>query len=218
MSDLFEHPPDLPIAAFRERDLVPGVVALAHNLDLRRQRSDRERAAAFAGTLPSFALCHGRFGGKLDAGSEPVELLFAGLAAYLDKIGLRDVRGRSSQLLHQVAVIGEQQESLGVEIEAPDGEDALADIANEIHDGGAAFGIADRGHELPGLVEHDVDMLLGALDAFAVDADIVGLKVGFRAERGYGFTVNGYTSASDELLCLATGSIACGGEDLLQTF
>jgi len=61
-------------------------------------------------------------------------------------------------------------------------------------------------------------MLLCALDALAIDANVVGCEIGFRAECGYGFTVNGYTSASDELLCLATGSIACGGEDLLQTF
>src|SRR5512146_694190 len=103
-------------------------------------------------------------------------------------------------------------------VEAANGEDTLADVANEVHDGGPAFGVADGGHKLPRLVEHDVEMLLRTLNASAIDTDVVGGEVGLGAEGGDDFAVYGDASAGDELLSLAAGCDACGGEDLLQTF
>jgi len=108
MSNLLEHPADLAIAAFGKSDLVPGIIALAHDLNLRGQSGHGKGSPALARTLAAFALRHRGLGRKLDAGAEAIELLFTGLSADLDEISLGYVRGRGGQLLHQIAVVGKQ--------------------------------------------------------------------------------------------------------------
>jgi len=218
MSDLLEHPTDLPVSTFRQRDLVPGVITFTNDLDLRRQCRYCKRSTAFSRPFAASPFRHRRFCWQLDSCAQPIELILAGLATHLHQVSFRDVRSRCGQLLHQVAVVSQQQQSLGVKVEPSDREDALADVPYQVHDSRASFRVADRGNELPRFVEHYVEVLFRSLDAFTVKSHVIGLKVSLGTEGSDGFTIYGDTSAGNELLCLATGSDACGGEDLLQTF
>ena len=120
------------------------------------------------------------------------------------------------EFLSQGAVVGEEEEAFAGVVKAADGIDAFREWAEKLHDGGAAFGIADGGDVAFGLVEHEVDGALGGLDGFAVDEDGVGVGIGFGAEFGDDLAVEGDAAGGDDFFGLAAGSDAGGGEDFLE--
>ncbi len=67
-----------------------------------------------------------------------------------------------------------------------------------MHDGGAAFGIADGGDVAFGFVEHEIEEALGWLDGLAVDGDRVGVGIGFGAEFGDDLAVEGDAAGGDD--------------------
>ena len=73
------------------------------------------------------------------------------------------------------AIVGEEEETFAGVVEAADGIDALGKIAEELHDGGAAFGIADGGDVAFRFVQQKIDETLRAVEGFAVNADGVGV-------------------------------------------
>lgn len=154
----------------------------------------------------------------MDARAEFLQGGFVGLAVNFDKIGFGDVRGGIGELLGEGAVVGEKEKAFGGVVEAADGIDARGEVTEKLQDGGAAFGVAGGGDVAFRLVEHEIDGRLGGVDGFAVNGDGVGGEVGFGAEFGDDFAVDGDAAGEDEFFGFAARGDAGGGEEFLKAF
>src|SRR6185312_12203650 len=76
------------------------------------------------------------------------------------EIGFRDVVIGVGEALGELCVVRQDEEPAGVEIEAAYGGDELSDVADEVINGGAPFGIFACRDVAGGLVEQDVNALL----------------------------------------------------------
>ena len=195
-----EHAADLAIAAFDQGDFVPGVGGVFVELDF------GGRGFYAAVVVES----------DVDAGAEAGEGFFVGAAADFDEVFFGDVRAGFGEFLGERAVVGEKEETFAGVVEAADGIDAFGERAEELHDGGAAFGVADGGDVAFGLVKHEVEEALGGLDGFAVNGDGVGVGIGFGAEFGDDLAVEGDAAGGDDFFGFAAGGDAGGGEDFLE--
>jgi len=105
----------------------------------------------------------------VDSGAEAGEGFFVGAAADFDEVFFGDVRAGFGEFLGEGAVVGEEEEAFAGVVEAADRVDAFGEWTEELHYGGAAFGIADGGDVAFGFVEHEVDRALSGFDGFVVD-------------------------------------------------
>jgi hypothetical protein len=118
----------------------------------------------------------------------------------------------------QLAVVGEQHQPLGVEIQPPDRKHPLADsLAHEIEDGRPSLGIGSRGHHARGLVKQEVPRGLRRLEPLAVDLHRVGRRIGLIAEGG-GAPVDRDPAFADERFRVAPRAHPGAGNQLLETF
>ena len=137
-----------------------------------------------------------------DPGAQRGEVAGRDRAAHLDVIGLGHVAARGEQPGGQLAVVGEQEDALAVEVEAADRGDLDRQVAQVVHHRRAAAVVGDRGDAALGLVEQDVEVGLG-VDALAVDRDPVGVGVDLGAELADDLAVDRDPARDDELLGLA---------------
>ena len=77
----------------------------------------------------------------------------------------------------QVAVVGQQQQALAVGVEAPDVEQPLGTVGDEVADGGTAAVVGHRAQHAARLVQGEVDEVGADDDAVAVDVDDGRLRV-----------------------------------------
>jgi hypothetical protein len=93
-----DHPVNLAVLAFVDRDREPRVFALAgKHFDFSRQR---DRAVV-----------------ELHAIAQLLDMLWPDLAVHFDVIRLRHVTRRREQLRRELAIVRQQQHALGVEVE-----------------------------------------------------------------------------------------------------
>ena len=195
-----EHAADLAVAALDEGDFVPGVGGLFVEADF------GGRGFYAAVVIES----------DVNAVAEALEGFFVGAAADFHQIFFGDVGAGFGEFLREGAIVGEEEEAFAGVVEAANGIDAFGERAEELHDGGAAFRIADGGDVAFGLVEHEIEEALGRLDGFAVDGDGVGVGIGFGAEFGDDLAVEGDAAGGDDFFGFAAGGDAGGGEDFLE--
>src|SRR5262249_6590551 len=112
----------------------------------------------------------------------------------------------------------EKQYAFAGIVEAADRIYAGADAVKQVHHGGSAFGVIDRGHISLWLVHQQVDVTLGTVEEFAVDADVIAFGIGFAAEFADDLSVNRDEAAGDELFSFAPRGDSSGGDDFLQAF
>jgi hypothetical protein len=125
---------------------------------------------------------------------------------------------RVQQALHERPVVREQQQAFGVVVEAPDRVDVLPHFRQQVEHGRSPLGVLPRRHVAARLVEQDVAAALREMDPLPVDADVVAIGVGFRAQLEDGRAVDRHASVRDERFSGAPGGDAGSGEDFLQTF
>ena len=125
-----------------------------------------------------------------DALTEAVESFFGGLAADFHQVGFFDTGSGAGELVGEFAIVCDEEKAFAEVVEPADRIKTLTHLGEELHDGGPALGIADRGYVTLGLVEHEVALALGAVEELAVDADVVAVSVGFAAEFGDDFAVD----------------------------
>ena len=106
-------------------------------------------------------------------------------------------------LERQVAVIRQQNQTLGMKVETSDRIDALAHAAHEIDDRAAALRIFDRRHHFSRFVQQDVAMRFGVRDQLAVDLDVIVCGIGARSELGDDTAVDRDSPLPDHRLCFA---------------
>jgi hypothetical protein len=203
VADLLEHLTQLAVAAFNEDDFVPGVVALANLANL------GGRSLHPAGTRSAALDSHAR--------TEAVQLFVAWFTAHLYEVSLFHSGCGAREFVGEVAVVGDEQEAFAQVVQASDGVEPLAQLCEELHHGRAPLGIAHRGYKAPGLVEHEVSEALGALQQFAIDADVVTGGVGFGTEFGNDFAVHLYAARRDQIFSGTAAGNSSLGQDFLQT-
>src|SRR6185312_9920953 len=145
---------DLAVLAFAQRQDKPDIAAL---LTLQR-RFDR-------------AIFHAI---DLETILERIELRLGDAAKGADAIFAQPAGGRQLEHTLEAAIVGEQQQAFGVDVEASDGDDTRQALLFErLEDGGAAFRVLLGDHEAGGLVvEPDAGALAG-LQRLAIDLHLV---------------------------------------------
>jgi len=202
VTDLFEHLAQFAVAAFDEDDFVPGIFTGAQLLDA------GGRCADFA--LPRLAALDG------DSVAEALDHLVAGLPGDFDEISFFDAVRSLGEGVGEFAVVGDEEQTFALEVESADGIEALTELGEELHDGGAAFGVGNRGDVAARLVEQKVAMALGAVEKLAIDADVIARGVGFGAEDRDNLAIDLDAALGDELFGVAAAGDAGLGEDLLE--
>ena len=148
--------------------------------------------------------------------AQTFQILFAGLAAHLDQVDLLHTGSGASELVGHFAVVGYEQQALAHVVEAADRVESLAHLGEELHDGGAAFGIADCSDEAFGLIEHEVAVPFGTLQELAVDANVVVSGIGLGAQLGDNLAVHLDATLRNELFGMTPAGDAGLGEDFLK--
>ena len=152
---------DLAVAPFGERDLEP-----------RRPRvpcpvaADEAHGARHRGPV-----------GQRGAAPPAREILGADAPLDLNLVDARDLVARMEKAVAELAVIGEQEQALGVEVEATDREQPLGARGQEIDHDGAPLRIAPARHVAARLVQEQVAMRGDARgQRAAVDGDDVAAR------------------------------------------
>jgi hypothetical protein len=118
------------------------------------------------------------------------------------------------QRLGQGTIIGQQHQSLGVAIQAPDREEPRALAREQVHHRRTAFGIAHGRQHAGGLVCHPVDERLGG-DPLSVQRHLVASGICAVAQTRHP-AVDRNAALAQVLLGGAAGGDARGGQDLLE--
>lgn len=113
-----------------------------------------------------------------------------------DLIVLIEFVPRMHHPVGNVAVVGQEEESLGITVEATDRIDPLRHV-DELHDGPAVALVLRRGDVAARFVENDITRSLGPQE-FAVDADLGANRIGFCAEFGYNIAVDSDAPLGDQ--------------------
>jgi hypothetical protein len=191
-----DHAVDLPRLALGQGEGQPGVLAVG------RQHLDLGRGG-------DGAVVEG------DALAQPGQLAGPELGVDLDVVGLGDVGARGQELGRQLAVVGEQEHALAVEVEAPHRRHRHRQVGQVVHHRRATAIVGDRGDARLRLVEEHVEVLLGR-HRFAVDLDVGGGRVDLGAELGHDHAVDGDPAGGDQLLGLAARGDAGLGDEALE--
>jgi hypothetical protein len=115
----------------------------------------------------------------------------------------------------QLAVVGEEQESLRVVVQPADRVDVFLHAFQEIHDRRPSLGVASGRHVAARLVEQDVALPLLRLDAPPVDLDLVLVGIGLRSQRADRLPVDLDAPLGDQLLGGPARGDPRGRNDLL---
>ena len=146
---------------------------------------------------------------------QSVDELLAGHARDLDEIFLLHAISRMGQEVGEAAVVGDQNQPLAHPVEPADREESLF-TGHEIDHPRTTRGIEvgrDHAHRL---VEH-VDDPLRVWQPFAVDTNLLGLRIDSAPERGHHLPINLDAARRDQFLAGAAAAKPRGGQHLLQT-
>src|SRR4030095_8444579 len=116
----------------------------------------------------------------------------------------------------ELSIIGEEQQSFRVVVEATDGINVFLDTVQQIDNGRPPLRIGSRRDIAAWLVQQDIARPLGGFDAASVDAEVVARRVGFGAQRANRITVDGYATVSDQPFCSAARRNSGLRQDLLK--
>ena len=106
-------------------------------------------------------------------------------------------------VLAQLAVVGHEDQALGIVVEAAHVEHALVLVPDDVGQRVAAFRVVHGAEHLLGLVERQRDMVRVEVDARAVHTDVLLLRIDAGAEFGHQLPVDLDTPIGDHLLALA---------------
>lgn len=135
----------------------------------------------------------------------------------LDTVHLLQMPGNFQQPVDQIPVVGQQEESFGVEVQPSGGENALRHALKKIAHALAAFRVVHRGHATRRLVENEIKPRLRKAQQLAAHLDVVGVRIGLAAKLGDHMTVDRHLPRQNELLGMPPRSDARAGNQFLQT-
>ena len=151
---------------------------------------------------------------QLYAQAQLVQLFLRHNARNLNKVGFVNLMARVHQRLCQSAVIRQQQQSFGIEVQAANRENSLRQVLHEIGNTAAVLRVGHRGDNSPWLIEHVISLgFLGNRLAVNADAHLVGIKLA--AQLGNHLTVHADAACRNNFFCFAAGGNACCRQDFL---
>jgi hypothetical protein len=150
-----------------------------------------------------------------DAGQQPAEGCGRGAPAHLGVIDARDPLARVEQPGGERAVVGEQQQARGLQVEAPHGIETRRQVAHHVPDRRAAAGVGERRHHAARLVQQDGARPSPPQD-LAVDRNHVTVGIGARPELRHRGAVHRDTAGADERLGRAPRRNARRAQELLE--
>jgi hypothetical protein len=130
-----------------------------------------------------------------------------------DVVLLVELVARVHDPVGDVAVVGQQQQTLGVAIEAAHWVDALRDL-DDVHHRAAVPLVLGRRDVTARFVEDQVPRTLRP-EELAVDSDLGTRRVGLGAELRHDLAVDGDSSGSNQRLCRSARGDAARGENAL---
>ncbi len=151
-----------------------------------------------------------------DAVPDPAQGLLVRPTHRQDVVLLGQLIARMHHSVGDVPVVGQKEQPFGVPVEAADRVDALTG-RNQVHNGPPRSLVVGRGDVPSRLVEQYVPQGLGT-EGLAVDDDVRGAGVNLCPELGHNGAVDRDATGLNQLLGLAPGADAAGGEDTLQEF
>ncbi|MNK69318.1 hypothetical protein D3C87_887010 [compost metagenome] len=151
-----EHVLDLAVLAFTQAHADPDVVTL--------------------GTVERRVDCAIKHAIDGNAFLQLVERCLIDLAMGAHAVTAQPAGGRQFQHAGKTAIIGEQQQAFGIDIEAADGQNARQFARQIVENGRAAFRVGIGRHQTGGLVIEPQARALGTANRHAVDFDLVGQR------------------------------------------
>ena len=196
VADLVEQPAHDPVAA-----LVDGQL---HDRALPRRREHLGR-----GHLDRAVL-------EPDPGQQATHRRLLHDAGHLGDVGLLQLVRRVGDPLGEVAVVGQQDEALGVGVEPADVEEPLGPVGDQLAQRATALRVRHRRDHAPGLVERQVDVGRDRRQPLAVDPHHRRGGVDLGAQPGDHLAVDLDEAGEHQLLALAPAGDAGGRQQLLQ--
>lgn len=198
MSHVVEHAAHLPLPAFVDRDLDPGIgLFLTDLLDLRRCG------------LPVLQENTGFKRRNRTVLEHSLDLRKIGLGEFM--LGMGDQVGK-------IPVIGQEQKSLSAIIQSPNRINADLQAFEQIQHCRPSFGVGHGRDKAGGLVQHNINQRLFGVDQLAVNLDVVLVCISLSTELGHHLSVHTHPAFSDELFRSAPRRYSCRRYDLLNTF
>jgi hypothetical protein len=154
---------------------------------------------------------------ELDPVAQPTAKITRDRSLHLGQIGLRHAMRRVGQSLRQLAVVGEQQQPLGVGVEAPDVEEPLLATSQVIPHARPTAVVGHGRLDPPRLVEREHDVPRSRRDAHAVDLDDGRPGVDPQALLEHDPTVDLDPAFVDHLFAGPPASDPCGCQHLLKS-
>ena len=147
-----------------------------------------------------------------DALLQPVERRLIDVAMGAHAVAAQPAGCRQFEHARKAAVIGQQQQAFGVDVEAADRHDARQAFRQVVENGRAAFRIGVGGHQAGRLVVEPQAGALYAADRHAVDLDAVGQR-GVDDGRLQKRAVQPHAAFGNHALDIAARGHAGAGED-----
>ena len=191
MADVLEHSPDLTISPLAKNNFIP---AVSRHFETRYLTSS-EGLSIDRHTL-----------------SDPTKLFLRGLSSNLDTIAFFDF-SRSSDLSGQCSIIGENHESLTLEVQSS-GWIQSTSRPDQACDQGAIQWIRNGTHHSGRFVDQIVFQRF-RMDQLATHLDVILARVGLGSQLGDRLPIYGDTAVKDELLSFAARGNSRSRYDLL---
>jgi len=191
VSDLVKHPANLPVDALPEDNPEPRRFNRVHLIDSRSLPIEHHAAGQFGRERRVPGTIQGYF------------------------IFFFDFVARMGQTLREVAVVGQEQKSLGLSVEPADIEKPRELWRQQIENGVARVGVRPGGNKTGRFVQKDMKRAL-AVHELAADFDVVGLRR-LRAEVRANAAVYRDATFSDQLVAMPARTDAGGGEETVQS-
>jgi hypothetical protein len=153
----------------------------------------------------------------VNAAAQLVDLFLGRCAAHLYLVGLWDVRGCLGELLHEFAVVGQQQQPFARVVQPSDREHSCVNAFKQVENDWSALRVGDGSDISLGLVERNINVALRSAEQLTVQADFIGARVGLRTQCGGLFSIDADASGSYQLFSLASRGHAGRRENLLQS-
>ncbi len=153
--------------------------------------------------------------GEPDPFGQLVQDLLSWVSSNNDPIELLDPIFGVSELVGELTVVGQKNQSDRHLIKATDGVDPLGEVGHQVDHAGSARGIS-VGRDVPfRLIDREVHRLLD-LDRLAVDLNVALTRVNLGTELANHDTIDTDPTLEDQLLTRSTRAEARMGEDLLK--
>jgi hypothetical protein len=152
---------------------------------------------------------------KMDAAMELGEDVALDLAGDLHLVDFFDAVARVRETVGQLAIVGDDDEAFGRDVEPADGKHARPVRRQQVDDARPAGRVAGRRNNADGLVHREVREL-GPRQGLAIDSDFLFLRVDARAKLRDHFAIDFDAAFAHQFFAFAPAGNAGLGQDLLQ--